>query len=289
MQIKNKPRQKAAAPSGLPVCLTSMKAFPIHQNLSTSFVNLSALVCHLRDLQFTGSVRVELSSYEAEIIFTSRNRMQAREYDRLAGRISQGEHAFKRILVRAREPFGRIHVLRSDPRESAAYLKKAFVDERIISDARQTVFGRGDKPVNGKIIGLKKMPVKTNDNLTAILLATELLLTVSDAFEKVNLNFDGAFQNACAFVGEKYAFLDPNNGLFVFENDEIRSSERLEAEELFEGIVAALGHIFDRLRQDSRFGKLLLFARHRIQTHRLSRRDEYEKFSLNEHINALIA
>ncbi|HLA94263.1 MAG TPA: hypothetical protein VK612_00985, partial [Pyrinomonadaceae bacterium] len=212
-----------------------MKGFPIHQNLSTSFVNLSALVSHLRGLQFTGSVRVELSSYEAEIIFTSLNRVQAREYDRLAGRIAQGEHAFKRILVRAREPFGRIHVLRSDPRESAAYVKKAFVDERIASDARRTISGRGDTRVKGRFVGLKKINLKPIDDAAAVILATELLLTVSDAFEKIDLNFEEVFQNACAFVCETHTFLDPQNAMFVFDNGEIRLSERVTTSELFDG------------------------------------------------------
>lgn len=133
----------------------NMNSQPIHQNLSTSFVNLSALVRHLRRLQFTGSVRLELSSYEAEIIFTQKNRVQAREYDRLAGRISQGEEAFKRILTRSREPFGRIQVLRIDPVETANYLRKPFVDDRIIADAKEAVFGSSDKQVLKTIIGPK--------------------------------------------------------------------------------------------------------------------------------------
>lgn len=151
-----------------------MQGFPIHQNLNTSFVDLSALVRHLRDLQFTGSVKVEHSSYEAEIIFTSSNKLQAREYDKLAGRISQGEHAFKRILVRAREPFGRVHVVRADQAEAATYVKKAFVDERIVSGARREAFGIGDTAAD--MTAVKAAGVK-QDSAEAAQLATELILT----------------------------------------------------------------------------------------------------------------
>jgi hypothetical protein len=73
-----------------------MRGNPIHENLSTAFVDLTALVRHLRGLQFVGSVRLEFASYEAEIFFTPTKRIQAREYDRLAGRIAQGERALER-------------------------------------------------------------------------------------------------------------------------------------------------------------------------------------------------
>ncbi|HMJ08797.1 MAG TPA: hypothetical protein VK468_07310, partial [Pyrinomonadaceae bacterium] len=86
---------------------------PIHKNLSTSFVDIDALVRHLRDLQFVGRIHIEHSTYEADIIFTPSYRMQAREHDFAARFVSDGEQAFQRILSRAREPHGRIHVYQS--------------------------------------------------------------------------------------------------------------------------------------------------------------------------------
>ena len=68
-----------------------MKKQPIHQNLNTTFVNVEALVRYLRGLSFVGSIRIELASYEAEIVFTSSKTVRAREYDHDAGRISHGE------------------------------------------------------------------------------------------------------------------------------------------------------------------------------------------------------
>ncbi|MBS1797022.1 MAG: hypothetical protein JSS81_24560 [Acidobacteria bacterium] len=87
-----------------------MKNRPIHENLDTSFVNLSALIKYLRRRQFAGQVRVELSGYEADIYLTSENRLKVREYDHIAGRIAEGEEALQRILIRAREPGGIINV-----------------------------------------------------------------------------------------------------------------------------------------------------------------------------------
>jgi hypothetical protein len=87
-----------------------MKNRPIHENLDTSFVNLSALVRYLRRRQFVGNVRVELSGYEADINLTAENQIKVREHDRIAGRIAEGEEALQRLLIRAREPGGIINV-----------------------------------------------------------------------------------------------------------------------------------------------------------------------------------
>lgn len=83
---------------------------PVHQNLDTSFVNLSALLKYLRRRQFAGLVRVKLNNYEAEIHITDENQMKVREQDHLSGRVSEGEEALQRILIRSREPGGTVNV-----------------------------------------------------------------------------------------------------------------------------------------------------------------------------------
>jgi len=90
-----------------------MKNRPIHENLDTSFVNLSALIKYLRRRQFAGHVRIELSGYEADIYLTAENQLKAREYDHIAGRIAEGEEALQRILIRSREPGGIINVYKT--------------------------------------------------------------------------------------------------------------------------------------------------------------------------------
>ena len=87
-----------------------MNTRPLHENLDTSFVNLAALIRHLRQRQFVGKVRVELRGYEADVILTTGNEMRVLERDCVAGRISEGEEALQRLLIRARESGGAIHV-----------------------------------------------------------------------------------------------------------------------------------------------------------------------------------
>jgi hypothetical protein len=95
-----------------------MKNRPIHENLDTSYVNLSALVRYLRRRQFCGNIRVELSGYEAEITLTGENQMRVREHDRIAGRVADGDEALQRILIRAREPGGIINVINQSKKKS---------------------------------------------------------------------------------------------------------------------------------------------------------------------------
>lgn len=87
-----------------------MKNRPIHENLDTSFVNLSALIKYLRRRQFVGKVKVQLNGYKADINLQEDNQMKVKEHDQISGRISEGEEALQRLLIRAREPGGTINV-----------------------------------------------------------------------------------------------------------------------------------------------------------------------------------
>jgi hypothetical protein len=78
--------------------------------LDTSFVNLSALVKFLRRRQFVGTVSIQLNGYQAEILIKEDRQLRVREHDQISGRISDGEEAFQRLLIRAREPGGTINV-----------------------------------------------------------------------------------------------------------------------------------------------------------------------------------
>ena len=265
-----------------------MRGKPIHENLSTTFVDLSALVRHLRNLQFVGTVRLELASYEAEIYFTSACRLQAREYDRLAGRFAQGERAFKRILGRAREPMGRIHVFRSEPEDTAAELRKAFVDDRIVSQAREAAFGTADTVVANiaGITGQSGSPVPVREDAA---LAVELILTIKDPFDRANMDFDTAFATACKAVAGRHSFLDPDNGMFAFGGDFVAVSPQVATLDLFDGIAAALSYMIVRLRGDARFGKLLIYTRHRLQQHLSARHSAYSRFGIVETVDRILA
>lgn len=95
-----------------------MKTRPIHKNLNTSFINLSALLRHLRERKFVGVVHLEMRDYEADVFLPGKNKIEARERDSRAGRVSVGPEVLERLLIRAREPNGLVSVYQSIEEES---------------------------------------------------------------------------------------------------------------------------------------------------------------------------
>lgn len=111
-----------------------MKTQPIHRNLSTSFVNLGSLVLHLQNRKFVGRVRVELDSYESEIIFSNSRMVYVRDCDMVTGRTRVGEQAFRETLKRSQEPLGLITVYQADPLLVETGM---FVDNTIYESAKR--------------------------------------------------------------------------------------------------------------------------------------------------------
>jgi hypothetical protein len=129
-----------------------MKNRPLHENLDTSFVNLSALIKYLRRRQFIGYVRIELSGYEADIYLTAENQLQVREYDHIAGRVAEGEEALQRILIRSREPGGIINVYQT------------IAESQIVIAEEKEIVVEKKEPVieSNPLIEKKPLPAQTN-------------------------------------------------------------------------------------------------------------------------------
>lgn len=262
-----------------------MRGNPIHENLSTAFVDLPALVRHLRGLQFVGTVRLEFASYEAEIFFTPAGRLQAREYDRLVGRIAQGERAFRRILERAGEPTGRIHVLPYGPKETVARMRKTFVDDRLVALAQDAAFGRADTLVAEDISALSSKHSGAAQEVAGDL-ATELILIVKDPFDRAKMDFRTAFDAACRAASTRHKFLDSAD--FEFDGEKLKVSGRIPTTKLFEGVTAALSYMIARLRGDAKFGKLLIYTRHRLLQHLSARHDRYSRLGLLDTVDRIL-
>jgi len=108
-----------------------MRTQPIHKNLSTSFVNLGSLILHLQQRRFVGRVKVEMTSYESEIVFSPERTVYVRDCDLSTGLTCVGEQAFRRTLKRSREPMGLINVF------EAAQNAEAFVAPEILGWAKR--------------------------------------------------------------------------------------------------------------------------------------------------------
>jgi len=181
-------------------------------------------------------------------------------------------------------------VVKSDPARTAEVLRKPFVDERIIAQARGTIFGISDQIATlSKVLPEPPRPAILRDDTRAALLATDLLLTFKEAFEKSKISFDTAFAIACELKADEYPFLDPDKEDFSSFKDEIFISGNVDTLDLFEGIVAALRHILDRLTADGRFTNRAVYLRHRLQLHLSSRNNDYRDLRLTSIVDRLIS
>lgn len=283
--VKTTGRFALLSVSAAHLCI-AMNMDPIHQNLSTSFVNLRALVRHLRGLQFVGSVHIDFSSYEADIILNGSRPVRAREYDHIAGRISQGEHAFKRILVRAKEPHGQIHVYPEGHPEAAA---PVFIDKRIAAGARAMAAARADRPAN-HMLKLKPL-IAVNEVPDEFEMLTDLtgaiLRTIDEALGKAGLNFSGAFRNACSDLAGDYPFLDPSLPNFIYKNGDIRVTGYVDPMFFSAGIMAALRIVLTRLSGRPNLSKVYHFTVQRIRTMAREHRRLCDRFGISGELERL--
>ncbi len=284
--------------------LVLMNKLPIHRNLNTSFVNLSGLVRHLRGLGFAGSIQLELSSYEAEIEFSTDGSIVAREEDHIADRLSFGDDALQRIMIRAKEPGGLIHVLKCSGPEIE---ELEGIAARAASSALRMDRGpRSDKAPQMHITRMErtmaatavaeapipkpalKLELQTTEDWTELLaLISELMQTMDGSLAKANINFSELFRNACGFVSFDHPFLDPDSDVFAYEDGYISVRQRLATHELINGITSALARIMQRLREDPYFGNICHQTMHRMRVLANRRQVQFDAFGLGPEVQKI--
>lgn len=300
-----------------------MKNRPIHENLDTSFVNLSALVKYLRRRQFVGSVRVELSGYYADIILTADNQLNVREQDRITGRISEGEEALQRILIRAREPGGIIHVFQKveETENSVAAKTEQTLEENGLKNQKkegkmsnQTVQAETAKTsFNEKMptaenlpkFGLKlpKFPFELTNRVenkakqskispqewqTLIDLIAEILNTLDKTLAEANLNFSSAFEKARLEISEDYPFLNPVSGIFDYQNGEISISEQISSTLFVVSINETLRRIFEKLGNNPKLTGVYRVTSQNLLTLIHQRKPLYDKFFITPELEKIV-
>lgn len=264
-----------------------MKKEPIHENLNTSFVNVTALVLYLKNLQFVGSIRIELSSYEADIIFTSSRTIQAREYDHIAGLISTGSEALKRILVRATEPHGRVHVYRAVEGYAGKDDGKVFIDRNIVRKAREMAANTGGKRATRAHYEFV-MNGEDGENALVLGALSELLREIDEILTKGKLSFAAAFGLACDAIAPNYPFMSADGRALRYKNGEIKLNASADGASIASAVFAALRPIFGRLRREKKYEPLFRILTERLREMSSERRNEYIRLSLMPHIEELI-
>lgn len=302
-----------------------MKNHSIHKNLDTSFVNVSALVRYLRRRQFVGSVRVELSGYEAEIHLGEGNTLRVREFDRITGRVGEGEEALQRILIRSREPGGIVNVFQNVESEEKAEVVTEKPAEKVsnpIQNIKPTAVLTAAAPTNGangnaqivpkiepkkfvaekptptialpfeftnKVEAKAKQTTLSSDDWQMLLnLTSELLSAIDKTLATANLDFSAAFTKARTEISGDYPFIDPKTKIFEYKNGKISMSEQQNAKLFTASVLEALRRLLDKLGANPKFTDTHRAAIQKILMLVHHRRAFYDKFSMTKTLEKML-
>ncbi len=293
-----------------------MKNYPIHENLDTSFINLSALVKYLRRKRFAGSIRIELGDYEAEIILSDEDDLIVREHDRVSGRVGEGDEALQRLLIRARQPGGIINVYRHLTESFPVFENNGkTAEENIISvEPEQTILQveekSFDQPADSATQILSKsdavspdFPLKFSNNVETrarqnnlapqdwqmlMDLTGELLRAIDQSLAEAGLNFKTAFQKASAEIAKDYPFLHREKGIIDYGQGKITLNEQISATIFVAGIMETLRRIMEKLGANPKFSEIYRQTVQEILALIRQRQPLYDKFSITTPLEKII-
>ena len=211
-------------------------------SLSTSFVNLAALIRHLRNQRFVGSIHVALEQYEAEVVLSDQGTETVSEIDRATRRATQTEGAMERLLVHAREPGGTITVYERKPASSSHDGIKPAADSPVGRDEVTTTstFDFQLAPATAPDAG----DVDWNDLLDA---GGALVSAVERAVQSLGQEFDSNFRAARIALGDDYPFLDPTGNGLKYSNKIITVSVQPGSNAFVTGLSECLRRIVNKL------------------------------------------
>jgi len=214
------------------------------ETLDTSFVNLGALIRHLRQRQFVGRVKVVLEEYEADVFLNGADEPAIWEKNHATGRGAQGKDAMERLLVRARDAGGLITIYEG-PKETDG-------PEAHSLDSTETtgVVETPEASLSGVTPATRAVshPVTAETDWDALLSAGgELIASVERAAVSVNEDFAGCFQLALVAMGDDYPFLDPTAGGFHYTQGKIQMSNRPAANDFVSSLTESLRRAVSKL------------------------------------------
>ena len=210
----------------------AMAAIKQFASLSTSYVNLGALIRHLRAQNFTGAIRVALDQYAADVFLDGQEPVSVLEIDPATRRASKNEGAMERLLVHAREPGGAITVYEGKPQVAFGYMTEAFV--RPFENNHDEVTETTPPPED----------VDWDDLLDT---GSKLVGAVERAAQSLGADFDSSFRAACVELGDDYPFLDPTGKGLTYANGVITLGEQPSGNVFVTALSESLRRIVNKL------------------------------------------
>ncbi len=210
------------------------------EKLDTGFVNLGALLRHLRQLNFVGHVKVMLDEYEAVVLLQGAAEPTVREQNLATGREGEGPEAMDRLLVRARDPGGTITIF-----EGQADKNNQVAD----NSGSPAVNSAPEAPLESTswMDNVPEAQTAETDWDHLIAAGGELIAGVERATQSVNENFRARFRATLIAMGDDYPFLDPTGGAFEYHDGEVVLQERPAASDFITSLAEALRRLVGKL------------------------------------------
>lgn len=220
-----------------------LKSRPVHENLDTAYVSLSALLRYLGQREFVGRVHIELDEYSADVFLNAGHAPHVHEHDHATGRADEGEAALQRLMVRAMNAGGLISVY-EEVREEAT-----SVDVVPRSSEKKTMRAQGDVLVKESSEGGAAEKSEWHDLLS---LCGELIASVERAALSAGADFNALFHAARLELADDFAFLDPATERFSYAHGVIELHAQPSAKAFVSGLGDALRRVVNRFATGAR-------------------------------------
>jgi hypothetical protein len=222
------------------------KTHPLYENLDTAYVNLAALVRYLREREFTGRIHVRLEDYEAEVFLDAGEPPQVRETDYKQRRTSEGDEAFRRLLVRALDAGGLISV----------YEYGGEADEQFSAIERSSTIAEIDEAsARAEQLASSEAQEET-DWSTLLRLSGDVIAAVERATLSNGADFGQTFRATRLEMADDYSFLDPATGRFQYANSAVELHASLSQRQYISGIGECLRRVVEKVATGAREGSV---------------------------------
>jgi len=208
-----------------------MGAIKQFDSLSTSYVNLGALIRHLRAQNFTGAIRVVLEEYAADVFLDGQEPASVLEIDPATKRASKNEGAMERLLVHAREPGGAITVYEGKPQVAFGYMTEG--DESALENHQE--------------VAATSTPGEEVDWADLLDAGGRMIRAVERAIEHCGADFEPNFRAARIELGDDYSFLDPTGKGLTYVDGVITLGDEAGGDVFVTGLSQCLRRMVNKL------------------------------------------
>lgn len=248
------------------------------EKLDTGFVNLGALLRHLRQLNFVGRVRIELDEYEADVVLQGAEGPIVWEKNLVTGRGAEGPEAMDRLLVRDREPGGLITIFEG----LAENNNHESDDSRSLSSVNLAREGTLESAWADRA---QETETEETDWDLLIAASAELIAGVERAVQSVNENFAARFRAALLAMGDDYPFMDPTAGSFDYHDGRVVMDERPAASDFISSLTEGLRRLVSSVVDDK--GGVRFRERVAVELAVVARRNENAFAEFTPHLDRI--